>query len=150
MKIGNLKITSRDLVWLIICLVLLLCISFGMFIANQELASSALSSASTSVSIVFSLFSILYTMIEGANSSKINQESINKLNEIDLQLKETTLKLIELKELEKKIKFVAPVIQETVKKIEQFPIKDSSIVLDSKVKENIEYISKYISDDIDE
>ena len=92
MHIGKWQITKKDLIWFIICLFLAICVFVGLLIYNDDNAQAVLSSASTAISIVLSIVAILYTMIEGANSSRINQEAISKLNQLDLQLEQISKK----------------------------------------------------------
>lgn len=147
MHIGKWEITVKDLVWFIICLVLVICSLIGLFIYDRQCASAVLSGAATAVSIVLSLVAILYTMIEGANSSKINQDSINKLGSIDLQLKDVTEKLIELKNLDRKLRDTIPKVDTTIQKIEQKYTEDE---IDSEVKDNLQLLLAYINEDIDD
>ena len=150
MHIGKWKITIKDLVWAIVCLICILCFLIGLIIYNKASASAVLSGASTAVSIVLSIVAILYTMIEGANSSKINQDSKNKLESIDTKLIDVTDKLSELKELDKKIKYIVPKLDTAVQTIEQSSTGNSQTFIDDEVKKNIDYLLSYINEDIDE
>lgn len=150
MHIGKWVITIKDLVWFIVCLILVLCFCVGLFIYDKAGASAVLSGASTAVSIVLSIVAILYTMIEGANSSKVNQDSQNKLDSIELKLKDVTDKLSELKELDRKIKCVVPKLDTTFQKIEQSAPESSQSLVEDGVKKDIEYLMSYINEDIDD
>lgn len=150
MNIGKWKITVKDLVWLIVCLVLMLCFFIGVFLFDKAGAASMLSGASTAISIVLSIVAILYTMIEGANSSQINQDSKNKLESIDMHLKDVTDKLSELKELDRRIKYVVPKLDTTVQKIEKASPQITDSIIDDEIKKNIRYLMNYIDEDIDE
>lgn len=150
MHIGKWKITSKDLVWFIVCLILILCFYVGLFIYDKAGASSVLSGASTAVSIVLSIVAILYTMIEGANSSKVNQDSQNKLESIEFKLKDVTDKLSELKDLDRRIKYVVPKLDTTFQKIEQSSPESSKSLTEDGVKRDIEYLMSYINEDIDD
>lgn len=147
MHIGKWKIEIKDLIWSIICLVLIICFLIGLFIYNKSCASNVLSGASTAVSIVLSIVAILYTMIEGANSSKINQVSIDKLSSIDIQLKDVTEKLAELKDLDRKLRNTIPKVESTVQKIEE-QYEENEI--DSEVRDNLQALLAYINEDIDD
>jgi len=150
MHIRKWEITTKDLVWFIVCLIMVLCFCVGLFIYNKSGASAVLSGASTAVSIVLSIVAILYTMIEGANSSKVNQDSQNKLNSIELKLKDVTDKLSELKELDRKIKYVVPKLDTTLQKIEQSAPESCKSLVEDGVKKDIEYLMNYINEDIDD
>lgn len=150
MRIGKWEITIKDLVWFIVCLILVLCFCVGLFIYDKAGASSVLSGASTAVSIVLSIVAILYTMIEGANSSRVNQDSQNKLDNIELKLKDVTDKLSELKELDRKIKYVVPKLDTTFQKIEQSTPEGSKSLVEDGIKKDIEYLMSYINEDIDD
>ena len=147
MHIGKWKIEIKDLVWFIICLVLIICFLIGLFIYNKSCASSVLSEASTAISIVLSIVAILYTMIEGANSSKINQDSINKLSSIDIQLKDVTERLVELKNLDRKLRNTIPKVESTVQRIEE-QYKENEI--DLEVRDNLQALLAYVNEDIDD
>lgn len=149
MHIGKWKITMKDFAWFIVCLILVLCFFVGLFLNNKVGATAVLSGASTAVSIVLSIVAILYTMIEGANSSQVNQDSQNKLESIDMHLKDVTDKLAELRELDKRIKYVGPKLDTIVQRIEQSS-QSTEVLIDDDIKRNIEYLMNYINDDIDE
>lgn len=150
MQIGKWKITVKDFVWFIICLVLILCIFVGLFICRKQSASAVLSGASTAVSIVLSIVAILYTMIEGANSSRVNQDSINKLASIELQLKQVTEKVTELKDLDKRIRYVVPQLDMAVQRIEQSSSAGDTEAIGEDIKLNMQYLRNYIKEDIDD
>ena len=82
MKIGKWEITGKDAAWFIICLILVIVGVSGLLLSGHTGAMDVISGASTLVSIVLSVVAILYTMIEGANSSKVNAETIEKLSDI--------------------------------------------------------------------
>lgn len=147
MHIGKWKIEIKDLIWLIICLVLVMCFFVGLFIYDKNCASSVLSGASTAISIVLSIVAILYTMIEGAHSSEINQDSINKLSSIDAQLKDVTEKLAELKNLDRKLRNTIPKVESTVQRIEE-QYKENEIDLD--IRDNLQALLAYVNEDIDD
>lgn len=147
MHIGKWKIEIKDLIWLIICLVLVMCFFVGLFIYDKNCVSSVLSGASTAISIVLSIVAILYTMIEGAHSSEINQDSINKLSSIDAQLKDVTEKLAELKNLDRKLRNTIPKVESTVQRIEE-QYKENEIDLD--IRDNLQALLAYVNEDIDD
>lgn len=147
MHIGKWKIEIKDLIWLVICLVLIMCFFVGLFIYNKSCALSVLSGASTAISIVLSIVAILYTMIEGAHSSEINQDSINKLNSIDAQLKDVTEKLAELKNLDRRLRSTIPKVESTVQRIEE-QYKENEI--DLEVRDNLQALLAYVNEDIDD
>ncbi len=150
MHIGKWQITKKDLIWFIVCLFLLLCVFVGLLIYNNDNATAVLSGASTSISIVLSIVAILYTMIEGANSSKINQEAISKLNQLDLQLEQVSKKTIEMSELKSVLNDVIPKVNLVVKNIETATGTDDLSMFDDKTKESIEHLRHYIGEDIDD
>ncbi len=150
MHIGKWQITKKDLVWFIICLFLALCVFVGLFVYNNDGATAVLSGASTAVSIVLSIVAILYTMIEGANSSKVNQEAISKLNQLDMQLEQISKKTIEMSELKAILNDVIPKVDTVVKNIGTSTGTDDLSMFDDKTKESIEHLRRYIGEDIDD
>ena len=150
MRIGNWQITTKDLVWFIFCLFLIVCALIGLFVYNNAGATAVLSGASTAVSIVLSIVAILYTMIEGANSSKINQEAISKLNQLDAQLEQISKKTIEMSELKSVINDIVPKVDTVVKNIEVSTGDESLSMFDEKTKDDIEHLRRYIREDIDD
>lgn len=143
-----LKISIKDLVWFCICIILILCFFIGLFVCNATNAFDILSGASTAVSIVLSLVAILYTMIDGANSSKIYQEAKNQLSNIDMQLQNVTDKLLKVQKLNKHILMTVPQLEMAVKEIEKSSNGDSKI--SDEVKHNLDKLKKYIDEDIDD
>ena len=89
-------------------------------------------------------------MIEGAASSQINQDSKNKLESIDLQLHDVTERLVELKDIERRIKYVGPKLDAIVQEIERSSQQSTDIFIDDDVKKNISYLMHYINEDIDD
>lgn len=150
MHIGKWKITNKDLVWFIACLLLTLCIFIGLFVYKNDGAAAVLSGASTAISIVLSIVAILYTMIEGANSSKINQEAISKLNQLDHQLEQISKKTIEMSELKGVLNDVIPKVDTVVKNIGATVGSDDLSMFDDKTKKDIEHLRHYIREDIDD
>ena len=57
MHIGKWDISIKDLIWFIVCLVLVLCFFTGIFLYDKACASAVLSGASTAISIVLSIIS---------------------------------------------------------------------------------------------
>lgn len=150
MHIGKWQITKKDLIWFIICLFLVLCLFLGLLIYNDANATAVLSGASTAISIVLSIVAILYTMIEGANSSKINQEAISKLNQLDLQLEQISKKTIEMSELKEVLNDIIPEVNSVVKNIETVTGTDDLSMFDDETKKRIEHLRHYIGEDIDD
>lgn len=144
MRIGKWRITVKDLVWFIVCLVLSLCFCVGLLINDYSTASSILSGASTAVSIVLSVVAILFTMIEGANSSRMNQDSRSKLDSINLKLEELTRKDEAFKEKHAKFKEMVPLLGSTYEQLNP-KTKDKS-----ELKKDIEDLMNYINEDIDD
>ena len=150
MQIGKWKITIKDFVWCIICLIIMLSFLVGILLVDNSGAAAVVSGASTAISIVLSVVAILYTMIEGANSSRLNEGSINKLNSIDARLEEVTQKVAELKSLDSKIKYVVPKLDVAVQKIEESSKENAEIVFDDDVKKALQDLQIYLKEDIDE
>lgn len=142
------KIRIRDLVWSCICLILILCFFVGYFVYDSKNASDILSGASTAVSIVLSLVAILYTMIEGASSTNINQETKNQLSNIGRQLKDVNEKLSKLQKLNDHIHVVVPQLDRVVQDIEKTPNGDN--IISDDVKQRIDKLKRYIDEDIDD
>ena len=145
MHIGKWNLTTKDFVWAIFSLVLTLCFLIGLFIYDKACASAVLSGASTAVSIVLSVVAILYTMIEGANSSSINQDTINRLANIDSKLKDISEKTITLKEQEKEFKRVLNMAIETLEKS-----SEKGVVMDDDIKDTMEKMKVYVTESIDD
>lgn len=150
MYIGKWKITTKDLVWFIICLSLALCVFVGLFVYADATATAVLSGASTAVSIVLSIVAILYTMIEGANSSKVNQEAISKLNQLDMQLEKISQKTTEMSELRAVLTDIIPAIDTVVKNISAQSGTNDLSMFDEKTKDSIKHLRQYIKEDIDD
>ena len=150
MNIGKWQITLKDLVWFIVCLLLVLCGFIGVFVYNNDIAAAVLSGASTAVSIVLSIVAILYTMIEGANSSKINQEAISKLNQLDSRLEQISKKTTEMSELRAILNKIIPEVDNVVKHLETSAGADEAGMFDDKTMQSIEHLRHYISEDIDD
>lgn len=89
-------------------------------------------------------------MIEGANSSQVNQDSKNKLESIDMHLKDVTDKLTELRELDRRIKYVGPRLDTIVQKIEQSSQQNANALIDDDIRKNIDFLMSYINEDIDD
>lgn len=149
MYIGKWKITCKDFVWFIICLTIVLCFCVGIIINSNTCAAEVLSGSSTAVSTVLSIVAILYTMIEGANSAKINQDSENKLKSIDNKLEQVTHDLTELYRIERKVKKIIPKICSTARSIEQIS-NDEDEPLIEDVKDDLEFLLRYVKEDIDD
>ncbi len=149
MYIGKWKITKKDFIWLIICLLLIICFFIGIFVSKNSDECDVLSGASTAVSIILSIVAIIYTMIEGSNSSKINQDSISKLSNIDNQLKNVSEKLVELKSMDKKIRNIIPKIDSLVKEIENNDEENGNDI-DEDIKEDLDSLLNYIKEDFDQ
>ncbi len=146
MRIGKWKITARDLVWFIICLVLLNCFGIGMVVCNQADAFDVLSGTLMAVSIVLSLVAVFYTMIEGANNAQVSQDAINKLADIDARLEETAEKLAELKCLDRKLRGMAPKVERVIRELESSKEGDNAMVND-KLREDLQCLLMYVGQD---
>ena len=146
MQIGKWKLTVKDAVWFIVCLVIVLCFGIGLIISGNNNALSVLSGASTAISIVLSIVAILYTMIEGASSSRINQDSQNKLDHIESQLKEVNQKLFEVKKVDTRVRNLIPQLGAVAEKIKQVDEK----ILDDEIKRELQYLENYLEEDPDD
>ena len=89
-------------------------------------------------------------MIEGANSSRINQDSINKLQEIDLRLKEVTEKLSEQKDIDKRIRHLIPKLNDVANKMDNISSESKEKLISSDIMKELTYLSTFISEDIEE
>lgn len=116
---------------------------------KQDCAMDILSGASTAISIVLSIVAILYTMIEGANSSKVNQEAINKLDQLDTQLKKISEKTNKMNEIEKQLKQIIPSVVETIKVVETKSAENKQVAFDADTLKKIEQLKNYIDEDLD-
>lgn len=150
MQIGKWKITVKDCVWFIACLFIIIAFIAGLIIANKKGAADVISGASTVVSIALSLVAILYTMIEGANSNAVNQDTIKSLTEIDTRMGNIVNKLDELKDVESRIKYVLPSLISQAQVIENIPAKEGVPPIDPQVAEQLKYLQNYFVQDANE
>lgn len=150
MQIGKWKITFKDCIWFIVCLIIIIAFIAGLIQTNKEGAADVISGASTVVSIVLSLVAILYTMIEGANSNAVNQDTIKSLTEIDTRMGNIINKLDELKDVESRIKYVLPSLISQAHAIENVPAKEGVPPIDPKVAEQLKYLQNYFVQDASE
>lgn len=149
MRIGKWKIDAKDGVWFFICGFLVVSFLVGLIIYDKANAASALSAASTAVSIVLSIVAILYTMIEGANSSRINDDTAIKLDKLDNHLGQIEKKLAEQKELQSKINIVLPELISHASILENKSI-GSGEGFTVKLSEELANLKKYMDEDIEE
>ena len=149
MHIGNWKIDVKDGVWIFICGFLVVSFLVGFIIYDKPNAASALSAASTAVSIVLSIVAILYTMIEGANSSRINEDTAIKLDRLDNHLEQIEKKLAEQKELQSKINIVLPELISHASILENNTI-GSGEGFTAKLSEELANLKRYMDEDIEE
>lgn len=150
MGIGKWKITIKDFVWLIICLGLIICFLVGMIFQANVKALEIISGASTAVSIVLSIVAILYTLVEGGNSSRINQDSIARLSSIDYQLTQLTEKIKEQQALDQQLKKIISKLDTSLQQIEHSTKKSRNELLGESAAENVNSLLDYIREDIDE
>ncbi len=149
MHIGKWKITIKDFVWFGICLVLVVCFLIGLILYNSTCAFDILSGASTAVSIVLSLVAILYSMIEGANSTQVNQETKSQLSNIDKKLETVTNKLADLKTKKQNIRDAVPILYSALQEIEKTSTSGGDAI-NKQIKQNLENLKNYIDEDIDD
>lgn len=151
MKIGTRTITGKDAVWFIICLGIIIAFLSGEVCRNAEGAADVVSGASTVVSIVLSVVAILYTMIEGSNSSAVNKSTIDKLNEIDVRLAQTIEKTEQSKDIEAQIKQVLPELIAQANTIE-IAAKNTGAVstLNPETLPRLQALQKYFLENMEE
>lgn len=151
MKIGTWTITRKDAIWFIVCLGIIIAFLSGEVCQNAEGAADVVSGASTVVSIVLSVVAILYTMIEGANSSAINKSTTDKLNEIDIRLAQTIEKIEQSKDIEAQIKQVLPELIAQANTIEDV-VKSTGAAstLDPETLQKLRALQNYFWEDIEE
>lgn len=146
MKIGNWKITPKDGVWFVICLLLIISFLSGKIIVSAPVASEVVSGASTVASIILSVIAILYTMIEGANSFSMNQVTISKLAEIDTRVDHAI-------EQQKRIRELTTLVLEEVKsqtdKLQGVADDANPITISRKAAQQLDDLRKYLADDIE-
>lgn len=147
MKIGKWHITVKDFVWAIVLLSILFCLVIGILCYEKDGAAEILSGASTAVSIVLSIVAILYTMIEGANSTKLNQETIGKLDQLDKQIMEISDRTKEVQEKTRILKDIIGRVDFVVEKIDK---QSKTSIIDEETRKEIENLKKYINEDIDD
>ncbi len=150
MHIGKWKIENKDFVWLIVCLIILLCVFIGLIVYKDSKASEVLSGSSTAISIVLSIVAILYTMIEGSNTSRVNEETIAKLNSLDEQLDKISQKNSELQELKSVLDNVVPKVCHVVEKIEEQAKTKGSQAFNDETKKRIDMLKTYVDEDLDD
>lgn len=151
MKFLKYKITVRDLVWFIVCLLIIGCFLVGVFVCNDDLAMAVISGASTAVSTVLSIVAILYTMIEGANSASINSETVEKINQIDQKLQDLSNMTEKFNEVKSTVNDILPQIDSVLKNIEsKTSITDYNNMFDDETKRNIARLRSFMVEDIDD
>lgn len=147
MKIGNWKLEMKDLIWIIICLVLVIAFVSGLVIKDNKNAANVISGASTVVSIVLSLVAILYTMIEGANSANVNHNTIVRLTEIDNHITRYEDKLKDIKEL---ISGTLPTLISDAEKMQAFSVENGIPQTDPAIVERLRSFEKLFAQDANE
>lgn len=133
---GNYK---KDLIYILIIATLIICGLIGVFAYFREGAFDIISCVATVVSIVLSVVAIIYTMFEGNNSAKVNQETMNQLQQIKNEIKDLSLKMVELNTKKSELSHV----------LEQAVDTKSDTDRD-KAWLAIENLKSYLNEDLDE
>lgn len=150
MKIGKWKITGKDAVWFIICLILVIVALSGLLLSGHAGAMNVISGASTLVSIVLSVVAILYTMIEGANSSKINAETIDKLSNVEKKLLELNEKSIAQANARNEMKDILSEMMQQAKLNKENSENSGIVEKNPEVLNELQRLKKILDDDIEE
>lgn len=150
MEIGKWKITSKDAVWFIACLILIISALGGLLLSPHKGAMNVISGASTLVSIVLSVVAILYTMIEGANSSKINEEAKNRLSGLEKTLLEIRNKSIMQESVRSEMKELLSDMMQQAKFNKENSEKSGIQEKNPKVLFELQRLKKILDEDIEE
>lgn len=146
MKIGNWKITPKDGVWFVICLLLIISFLSGKIIVSAPVASEVVSGASTVASIILSVIAILYTMIEGANSFSMNQITISKLAAIDTRVDHAIEQQKRIREL---TNLVLAEVKSQTDKLQGVADEADPITISREAAQQLDDLRKYLADDIE-
>ncbi len=130
---------KKDLIYVLIIAALFVCGLVGIFAYCREGAFDILSCAATVASIVLSVVAMIYTMLEGTNSAKVNQETTNQLQQIKNEIKDLSSKMIELNSKKSELN----------KALEQ-AVDAKSDTDSKKAWLAIESLKSYLSEDLDE
>ncbi len=150
MKIGKWEITGKDAAWFIICLILVIAGISGLLLSGHTGAMDVISGASTLVSIVLSVVAILYTMIEGANSSKVNAETIEKLSDIENKLSELNEKSIAQASARNEMKEILFDMMQQAKLNKENSEYNGIAEKNPEVLDELQRLKKILDDDIEE
>lgn len=85
-SIGKYNVMVRDIVWLLIIVACVGIALLGMLVKNSSGALNAISAASTLLSIALSFIAIIKSMIDSADSARVNSKTENSLNKLDEQI----------------------------------------------------------------
>lgn len=85
-SIGKYNVMIRDIVWLLIIAVCVGIALLGMLVKNSNGALNAISAASTLLSIALSFIAIIKSMIDSADSARVNSKTESSLNRLDEQI----------------------------------------------------------------
>lgn len=130
---------KKDLIYVLIIAAVVVCMLVGVFAYCREGAFDILSCAATIASIVLSVVAIIYTMLEGNNSAKINQDTTNQLQQIKNEIKDLSAKMIELNSKKSELN-----------KVLEEAVDAKSETVDKKAWLAIESLKSYLSEDLDE
>lgn len=150
MRIGKWRITGKDAVWFIICLILVIVALSGLLLSDHADAMNVISGASTLVSIVLSVVAILYTMIEGANSSKINSATIGKLSDVEKKLLELNEKSVAQANARNEMKDILSEMMQQAKLNKENSEHSGTIEKNPEVLYELQRLKKVLDDDIEE
>lgn len=93
----------RDIVWICILFVVVICALLGVIIYDKQGAFDIVSCSATVASIVLSIVAVVYSIVEGASSNRVKEETILKLNDLQNEAKKLSERLNELKDFESKL-----------------------------------------------
>ena len=88
-------------------------------------------------------------MIEGANSTQVNQETKSQLSNIDKKLETVTNKLADLKTKKQNIRDAVPILYSALQEIEKTSTSGGDAI-NKQIKQNLENLKNYIDEDIDD
>lgn len=149
-KIGKWEITGKDAVWFIVCLILVIIGLGALLLSSHTGAMNVISGASTLVSIVLSVVAILYTMIEGADSSRVNEATIDRLSNIEKKISELNEKSVAQASVRNEMKEILSDMMQQAKLNKENSEHIGTTEKNPEVLDELHRLKKVLDDDIEE
>ena len=151
--IGSYKVMIRDVVWLMVIILCAGIVVLGMLVKNSSCALNAISAASTLLSIVLSFIAIIKSMIDSADSARVNsrtEECLYRLDkQIELLFSESEIHKKNESELKEKLGSLCEILS-MVAKFKDIEGKDKDKLVeklsDSAVFEEVNKLNSYFTD----